>query len=230
MPLTGMKRKRGSGRQGRRRVKRRLTRLVRAPRDAYMRMKRTFRLENWTPSNTTTNDFWKYYTIRFSDLPNVADYQALFDEYKISAVKFTFRPRYDNFAGNDTTDTVLPGLTNVGATYLHFINDPASRVAPSGTYTAATLNTFLENGNVRSVLANKPVSVYFKPLINDAISQTGASADQFRRVKPGWLTTNTPGTLHCGFHVFAQDINLAANWQNSYDVFVTMYFAVKNLK
>lgn len=191
-----------------------------------MNYSRTFWLQNWTPSTTTTNDFWRYYTFTLSQLPNVGELTSLFDQYKISALKFTFRPRYDGFMGNDTTDTTIPGVTNQGKTQVHIVNDPKSTIAPGGVYNSGTLNSFFEQGRVKTRGGNRPFSVYFKPTVaNDA---DGVNIATYQRAP--WLNTTTNAIVHRGFHIFLQDINLTGVFGQSYDVFVTPYMKFKNMR
>ena len=224
-----MKRKRSSRNKMRKR-RRVFSRIPRAPRYSavnVVRAKRTFFLENWTPSTGVTSGFWRYYTPSLSQLPSAAEFQALFDMYKISAIKLVLRPRYDNFDGSNTTDTTLPGVTNQGGTNVHVLIDPDSTtVVPTGTYTSTNLNTFLENGSVRSYTGNRPITIYWKPKVGDAMA-LGES-----RVRPKWMGTSaTPSTLiHHGVHIFLQDTNLTGTFNQSFDVFVTYYMMFKSLK
>lgn len=185
---------------------------------------RTTWLENWTPSTATTNGFWRYYQFTPNLIHNWQDYFNLFDQYKISALKFTFRPRYTEFAGNDTVDTTLPGVTTQGTTMVHVINDPYSTVVPAGTYNFLTLNAFLENGKVKSYQGVKPISVYYKPTIN----LTTEAGNNMRR-RAGWLNVNLNNS-HSGFHIFLQDVNLTGVFNQSYDVFVTSYVMLRNAR
>lgn len=190
-------------------------------------IKRTFNLGYWQPSTVSTSDFWKYYTFRFSDLPSYTEFQPLFDLYKINAIKVTFRPRFNSFDGANTTDTTLPGITNQQGTNLHIVVDPYSaNTAPTGTYTRSNMNTFLENGKVRTYNGNKAVSVYFKPTILDAIGDGTVT----RAIKAPWLYTGGVGTQHYGFHAFAQDVNMTGTFGQSWDIFVTYYMQFKGLK
>lgn len=223
------KRKRAAG-PTRPRKKARYTRkaiIPRGIREPYLQMSRTFWKETWTPSTVATSNFWKYYTFLMADLPSFSDMTNVFDRFKINGIKVTFRPRYDGFAGNDTVDTTLPGVTNQGMCRLHIINDPASNVTPSGVYTSANMNAFLENGSVRSYSGSRPISIYFKPTVN--VTTGGVAAG--RRVRAGWLQS-TAGTSieHNGFHVYAQDVNFTGVFNQAWDVFVTYYMAFKGLR
>lgn len=192
-----------------------------------VRMKRTFYYTNWVPSTTSTTDFWKYFQLTFQDLPNYAELTAMFDTYKINGIKLTLRPRYDGFAGNDTTDVTLPGTTAQGLTTVHVIKDPMSSTTPSGAYTKANLNTFLENGAVKSYTGTRPINIYYKPTITNLVEGSATN-----RTSAKWLSTGAVGITvpHYGCHVFLQDNNLTGVFNQGFDVFVTYYFQVKGLR
>lgn len=180
--------------------------------------KRTWYYGVFQPTTATTAGFWQYFTIQFSNMPNATEYTNLFDQYRINGIKWTFRPRFDSFAGNDTTDTTLPGVTNQQGVNLHIIKDPMSTVTPTGTYSAGTLNNYLENGTVRSYTGTKPVTVYWKPMIDDQLS-TGT-----RRVKAPFISSSNSTVSHAGFHAFFQDFNFSGSFGQNWDMFVTLYF------
>lgn len=204
-------------------------RRARSPKPSQMVCKRTFWLENWSPNTATTAGFWRYYQVSMNSMPSVGEFTPLFDQYRINAIKFTFRPRYDSFAGNDTVDTTLPGVTNQGGTQLHIINDPYSIIGASGTYNSTNLNTFLEQGSVKSYNGNRAVSVYYKPTINKTVDGA-AGGNNVERARAPFLNANNTSVVHNGFHVFAQDINLTGAFGQSFDVFVTFYMTWKNLR
>lgn len=204
-------------------------RIPRRIRSSFVQIKRTFYLQHWQPVTTTVDGFWRYYSFTLGQLPSAADFTNAFDMYKICAIKMTLRPRYDNFAGNDTTDTALPGITNNNGTMVHVIRDPASQIVPLGTYNSTTLNGFFENGGVRSYQGNKPISIYFKPMVDMAVA-TGATAAPRSRTRSRWLNTANNDVVHYGTHIFMQDTNFTALFGNAFDVFVTYYLQFKGVK
>lgn len=204
----------------RRRTNRR--RIARVPRTLAMpsftmKVKRKFWWFNWTLSTASTPGFWRYLSISLSDMPSNAEIVNLFDQYKITGIRYELHPRFDSFAGNDTVDTTQPGITNQAGVMVHVVNDPRSLLTPSGTYTAANLNTFMEQGRVKTHRGIKPVVIYHKPTISQ--SQTTGS----RQIRAPWLQTANTTVVHSGAHVFTQDVNLTGISGQSYDVFVTMY-------
>lgn len=189
------------------------------------RMKRTFHWQTWTPATTTTGDFWKFLNPRFVDMPSSNELISVFDQYKVSGVKLTFRPRHTGFDGANTTDTTAPGVTNQGTTNMHIIIDPTSYTTPSGTYTSANLNQFLENGNVRTYSGIKPFSIYYKPRTNTATgSGPSKAANQ-------WLSCTSASDLALnGVHAFAQDVNLTGVFGQAFDIFVTYYMSFRGMR
>jgi len=180
---------------------------------------RTSYLTVWNPQTASTVGFWQYLTANLQNITNYNEYVAVFDTYRINSLKFTFRPRYDNFAGNDTTDTTLPGTTAQGGTNAHVIIDPKSGVVPTGTYTSANLNSFLENGKVRSYTGTKPFTINIKyPTITDDVN--GTTGAVYKRAP--FLSTKNTNILHRGAHVFLQDTALTGTFNQSFDLFVTM--------
>lgn len=192
-------------------------------------VKKTFYLENWQPNTTTVNGFWRYYTFTLSQLPDLASYVAMFDTARINAIKVEFHPRFDNFAGNDTTDVAAPGITNQAGTRMSIVVDPKSSLVPTGTYTSANYNGFLEQGRVRTKQGNRPFSVYFKPNVNYNL---GAIVGQSRKRAPALqiADANSQTVSHTGFHIFAWDQSFNGSFGNSYDLLVTYYMTFRGMR
>lgn len=183
-------------------------------------LKRTFYFGAWAWATTTTNDFWRYQTMTLSNLPSVAEFTSIFDEYKVNGVKFTYRPNYDGITMS--TAATLP------LAYMHVCKDPASTLVPAGIYSSANLNTFLENSGVRTYNLNKPVSVYYKPRISEGV--LGGGTASVTKPCPWVKTTETSVDLR-GHHAFISTNNFGTTNTNiKLDVFVTFYVSFKNLK
>lgn len=192
-----------------------------------MNVTRTWWSQNWVPTVTTTGDFWKYLSLSISSIPNVTEYTNLFDAYKVNSLTFTLRPRYDNFAGNDTTDTTLPGVTNQGGNQVHVIIDPKSPVTPGGTYNSTNLNAFLENGKVRTYRGQNPVKIHIKyPCLADDVN--GSTNSIFKRCP--YILCAQPNAVIRGAHVFIQDVNFTGVFGQSYDLFVTTNITFKGMR
>lgn len=185
-------------------------------------VKRTFYGGVWTFGTTSVNDWWRFNSYTFSNLPNVAEYTNLFDEYKINAIKVHYRPSYDTVEA--LTSDVNPGTSN-SKVIVHTLVDPASTVLPSGTYTSATLNAFLENGDVKTRDGNKAFTVFYKPKMFQGVNGAGTAA---RLVNPSWLRTSDPAAIHYGHHVYIQSANNTTPMK--YDFFITYYFQVRGMK
>jgi len=225
------KQRRGAAAAAARRAYKRRATVARVPRriisTPIINVQRQFHLENWTPSNVATINFWRYYTCSLASLPSYLDFAAPFDQFRINAVKFTFRPRYDSFAGNDTTDTTLPGVSNQSGGRLSVILDPMSNYTPSGVYGASNHNIFLENGKAKVYPGNRDVNVYYKPTVNQEVG--GLSAGKRTRA-PFLQCATATGLTHNGFHIYAHDVNFTGVFGQSWDVYVTYYMTFKGLR
>lgn len=227
-----MKRRRSYGRRTRgRRSKRARTKYTgrgkRRFAKAKLAIKRTTYGGNWNMSTVSTSGFWRYLTYSLSGMNNYTEFTNVFDEYKLCAIKVKFIPRYDNFAGSNTTDVVQPNVTNQTGNYITTYIDTDPGMVPSGTYTSATFNTFIENCNGRFKMrqALRPFSVYFKPKIPKDIGGTSTAVQ-----RPCWLSTASPTITHSGAHVFMHDVNFVGSSGQSYDMFVTYYVQFRGLK
>lgn len=181
---------------------------------------------NWAFSTAATSGFFRHFTPGLNALNNLGEYQAVFDQYKINGIKITVIPRWD---GADVGTTAAPGLNMM---YLTYCVDPKSTLVPSGTYTSATLNTFLENcnGKTRTRMFNKPVNIYFKPMISARDLYSASTTTNY--VGPKWIATESSSIAHRGVYMFLHDNNLTTSGLSgwSVDIFYTFYFQCKGNK
>lgn len=174
----------------------------------------------WAFGVASTADFWRYYTFTPNDINGFIDYADVFDEFRINAIKVTFRPAYDS----------IQNVTGAGSlaqrqAYAYVLVDPSTTVAPTGTYTAATLNDFLSQGKVVTYTLNRPFSVYFKPKVSEAVFGGGTAA---RVYDSPWIKTSETGVQFRGFHMFLQQNSLgAANENIRLDTFYTFYVSFR---
>lgn len=207
-------------RRKRRVVRRRTTRATRVTRVGRrivpkIIMQRTSNIGAWTFSTATTSGFWRYNTYNVGQhFSNFSEIAALFDEYKVNGIKVTFRPRYDSISP-----------ATVAQAYAHVIVDQDTTTTPSGTYTQATNNFFLEAGRVKTYTLNKPFSVYFKPKTGFPTS-TGTVTQW-----PKYNKTTDTNCVYQGFHMFIQQNNFSTNNTDIIlDQFVTLYISARNIK
>lgn len=218
------KRKRGTYKK-RPYKKRRVVR-KRTTRAGTVMVKRTFYQGNWTMDTVSTAGFWRYIGPDVTAFNNFSEFASVFDEYKVHAIKWTFRPAYDNVQ-NISSVTTNQTLSQTQA-YAHVCVDPASTVPPSGFYNSTTLNTFLENDKVKTYTLNRPFSVYYRPKCLGSQFNSG-SASVMESSK--WTRTNETGVSFRGFHMFLQQNGLTTGNVNvKLDQFLTFYISFRNLK
>jgi len=165
--------------------------------------KRSWFSTGWLFGPTTTNDFWRKFAPRFSDMPNHLEYANLFDEYKITGIKITFHPRFqtnmNNSAQNLLNNQMYITIANATKEY---------NLVPSGSYSSTTYNNFLEElgSKAKTIQFNRPVSIYFKPHVFEEIG--GSTGYGYKQTKAGWFeaATSLQPTMH-GAHAFIHDYN-----------------------
>lgn len=221
-----VKRKRMSS--SKRRMKRRIVRVpksmpARSMTGVKINVKRMFYSGTWVWGTATTGDFWKAFEPTVANgFNNFSEFAAVFDRYKVNAIKVTFRPRFDTVAAPVTGATPL----TVVKPYMCIVKDPFTTLVPSGLYTSANLNTLLENGG-RVYDADRTVSVYYRPYIS---VPTNTGSGQWYKRAP-YLRTNDVTTPMRGFQAFAYQNNFSNIATDLvWDVFVTMYVTFKDLK
>lgn len=187
--------------------------------------KRSWFSTSWAFGATTTNDFWRRFAPRFSEIPNYLEYANLFDEYKITGIKVTFHPRFGatnlpNNAANNTVGNNQMYITIANGTKEY-------NLVPTGAYSSTTYNNFLEElgSKARTIKFDKPVSIYFKPHVFEEIG--GASGYGYKQTRAGWFETATSlqPTMH-GAHAFIHDYNFTNQNITGFgcDIQYTFYF------
>lgn len=193
-------------------------------RGAVCNIKRTTYSTAFQVSTASTSGFWNYYSPTLNNgFNNFAELAAVFDTYRVNAIKLTFRPRFDSLAAPTTGATPM----TVAHPYITYCIDPHNKVSPTGLYNSTTLNVLLENGNTRTVRSTRPVSMYWRPLIE--IPTNVGSGSTFRR--PGWLPTTAADVPFRGCHVFHHTNGFSTALTDViYDLSITWYITLKNLK
>lgn len=228
----------GQGYKKRRGIGRFRTKVPRAPRGTILNVRRMVISASPMTVSTTTGvyGYWRYQTVSLDNgfqqfnvdgtaltsLTNKAEYQALFDEYKLSAYKVTLIPKFANYS---TSQDAALGTTLIP--YICIVKDPQSKLVPTGLWSGATLNILLENGG-KIYRADRPVNIYMKPKVTE---QYGGGADRYVSPKFTDLSSSAGTTMpHRGFHIFvfvgtwvaASMVGLA------WDVRTTYYLKFKN--
>lgn len=165
---------------------------------------------------------------RLTGLNNLAEYQALFEQYKLSAYKVTFMPRLQNISAQQYEGGVLTTTPAFRVPRFVIQKDAEGRIVPAGLYGPSTLNILMEGGG-RIVRGDRTFSVYMKPKI---VEQYGGGADRY--VTPKYTDVGTTVGInvpHRGFHLmlFREGFDVA-NADMKWDVFITYYLRFKNAK
>lgn len=193
-----------------------------------------------TPTAGSLNGFYQYIRCsldsgiaqfnatgdRLTGLTNLSEYTALFEQFRINAIKFEFRPRFQdlnqqqNVAATDTT------IRNPPLVYIN--RDDHHNGSLTGTWDRAFFNVLMEHGKGKIIRADRPFSVYMrKPSVQEDVV-SGAQ----RYVRSPWLDLNANGTAtaHRGIHMFIYNTTFDTASFPVLDVYITYYLQFRNPK
>lgn len=140
------------------------------------------------------------YEFTLSQIPNYTELSALYDQYKIMKIHVTFRPRYNvNSASVAATGIALP--------YLHWVVDHDDATTPS-----TTVNTFLENSRVKSVVLDRPRTVTLEPHILTEIYKTSVTTGYGNKpCRKQWIDMSDTSLQMFGLKFFIECPNMTLN-------------------
>lgn len=230
MVKSASKRSRGAGRPPAGRPKKRARTTTSSGRRGSMKMGTTVLRTKYAASQTfstaSTGGFWNYWSVAIGNgtygFNNFAEFANVFEQYKVHWIKYEFRPKYDNLAA---------GVVGVGMSqsmpYAVVCKDPESTLVPSGTYTAANLNTLLEHQGSFVRPLNKKLTVVYRPGVQ---IPTNIGSGVMYKYSP-WLSTQDTSVPLRGYHMFLVNNGFASSAPDlELDIYITYKVSFRNFK
>lgn len=149
------------------------------------RFKETCELTQWSAAAGTTT--FGCQTYKLNDIFNAAQFKNLFDLYKITGVKLTIIPRYDNASVSEAMGGIAGSVNSLPMLYVAPNRSPWS-TAPT------SVQDILNDDGCRVMTLNKKVSFWLtspSPRILDGASN-GVPLQFNTNIRP-WLTTGGNG-------------------------------------
>lgn len=202
----------------RRKVRSRKASITRAIKSNLVSIKRSVRLDNFSTSTTFTANS---YVFTLSALPGASEFTALFEQYKINAVKLTFIPFFNSMDSEQQLDNVASARSWTTTPRVFTCIDKDG--APP---TSETL--FLERGNMR--LVKRPLdsfSIYIsKPCVQFGTANLLAITGGAPKPSP-WIDCDNFNIQHWGCAIGAQMPASSAGTSFIYSVVATYYMQFK---
>lgn len=153
-------------------------------------------------------------SFEIQNLPNFNEFTSLYDQYKLTAIKYQILPR-----GNSADVGTSATQGNQGRIFSVIDYDDSN--AP------ASFNDMTQYQNLKSTPNTMTHTRYFKPkFIMDVLSGgVGLTANAPRS---GWIDCTQADVKHRGIKIGIQAPNATATW--TYDLMVTYYLAFKNVR
>ena len=148
-----------------------------------------------TVNNATAN------VVTLNDLPNFAEFTALFDAYKINRLTWHFYP------SQGTVSEIDGGITHTGGiALLTTAIDYNDKTAPT------TNNELLEYGSCKTLCMNVPRTISYVPRIQLGATDSVTGTVPALESGPRWLSTDQPKIEHYGLKWFLES-NTSGNVQ-----------------
>jgi len=127
-------------------------------------------------------------SFKLSDLPNYSEYTALYDEYRIKAVKVMFIPNF-NVSAVDETSGTTNSYTGVPALYTWIDTD--DNTAPTAITAGQQFQTFKCHGLMNTMRQRTLI-----PEVSTALYS--GSFTSYGQLKNQWIDNNSPSVVHYG--------------------------------
>lgn len=146
-----------------------------------------------------------------TQLPNVTEFSALFDVYRVNAIKLELVPC-------QTGSDVNPSSTSLFLPNIMSVLDYTDSTPPSG------INELMQYANCKRTKINRRHSRYFKPRAMTDINNT-----VIQSTKPGWYGFGVAVPMYGVKWGLDQIFNVASGGFGV-DRYVTFYFSCKNVR
>lgn len=187
-------------------------------------LKRRYYVGQWLPTVSTGWNSTNY-SFRLNNIPSYTEFTALFEQYRINAVKLTFIPEW--IGGLDQNNAYM---ASGGST--PYISSPRiyTVIDKDGDPQISTENLMLENSGARLIQApHRPFSVYVrKPCAQFEVGTSLGFSGAAPKPSP-WLDCDNYGVNHFGIGIGAQ-VNGSATASMPYRVVATYYLQFKIAK
>lgn len=150
------------------------------------------------------------YNFSLGDVPNYTEFTALYDYYKINAVKVTLLPQM-------TQNVSLGDVNNAWASKRLF-----SAIDYNDSSAVTTIDEIRQYSTCKFTPILKRHSRYFKPRIND-------SGSVYNPGRP-WLLCSSPNTNYFAIKLAGETMNSSGVANMEYTVEVMFYLSFKNVK
>lgn len=158
--------------------------------------------------SSTAADTFAGVQFTLNDVPNVAEFTSLYDQYQIKGIKYSLIPRISE------TDPAQQSLPNIGS-----VIDQDDASAPT------SIDQLTQYQNFRLTRGNKVHSRYWKPAIAQEVFGGGVLTAYAPR-KNVWIDCNSAAVPQYGIKFFIQQTAVVI----TFDVKIDYYIAFKNVR
>lgn len=189
------------------------------------RFKRTCKMDNITASVTAGgvgSGISAAYQFTLDSLPNYTEFTALYDMYKINAIKLTFVPTASEYINSTTSGAPTPNGFQRFNSVLDF----------DDTAVPVNENELLQYATLKNTPGWRSHTRYFKPRILQTVDEIVGATLGSSSSSPKWISCLSPSVEHLGVKIFVAPpiVGSAVGAAITYSVYATYYISCRNTK
>lgn len=163
----------------------------------------------------------KAFSFQLVDLPNVAEYTSLFDQYKINGVSVRVIPKTSEQIQGGTAGTIQ--TLGYGQVVSAIDYDDAAN--------PTSKDELLEYGSVKTTASNRIHTRYIRPKVLNVVFRNALTSG-YAPVKAPYLDQAYNDLPHYGLKLWVDPPSgfNVADTSISYDIYATYYFTMKNTR
>lgn len=157
-----------------------------------------------------------YYTFNLAGVPQVTDFVTLYDQYKISGIKFTLIPKYNSA---EMAPGASGGINN--QTQVFTVLDYDDATAPT------SIDTLMQYQNLKMTRGGTTHSRFLRPKQLRNVYRGPLAGDGHEVVPARWNDMTYQDVVHYGLKYAIQQ---SANVPQEFDLKIDYYLAMKNVR
>lgn len=172
------------------------------------------------PTNPAASDMFFSLYFQLGDLPQVSTFSALFDAYRINAVKVTFSPV--------TNTQSVATTTSAGATSAAVTQDLETVIDYDDSTVLTAETDLFQYESYKTTPFNRIHSRYLKPKLSEVVYKTSGALMGYGQAHK-WVDIANTDVAHYGIKGYCKSWG-SANLQQQWRVKVKMYLECKQVR
>lgn len=164
---------------------------------------------------------------RASDLPDIAEYQNMFEQYRINKVTVKIIP----MATEASSAAAASGTATQSAVFFHWCLDYDDAARPTASLAGINALRQRTGYKLRNIYSGngKPITVTFTPKVLEDVYRSSISTG-YKPVKGGWIDEGYPDVPHYGLKCITESICSGTALLHFFKVETRLHLSLKGMQ